>query len=99
MTRLKRLCPRRAARGTPFFGNGPGYMLVKHMTRATLLGVFGLMASLAVSGWPQDGTGSITGTVHDPSGAPVPDAQITVRNRETGIKRLTKTSGNGDYTV
>jgi hypothetical protein len=69
------------------------------MTRATLLGVFGLMASLAVSGMAQDRTGSITGTVHDPSGAPVPDAQITVRNRETGIKRVTKTSGNGDYTV
>ena len=45
------------------------------------------MALVAISGFAQDRTASITGVVHDPSGAPVPDAQITVRNTETGIKR------------
>ena len=56
-------------------------------------------ALFAVSGLAQDRTASMTGTVHDPSGAPVPEAQITVRNTETGIKRTTRTSGSGDYTV
>jgi len=57
------------------------------------------IALLATSAFAQDRTASITGTVHDPSGAPVPEAQITVRNTETGIKRTTKTGGSGDYTV
>jgi hypothetical protein len=30
-------------------------------------------------------TASITGTVTDPSGASIPEAQITVQNREHGI--------------
>ncbi len=61
--------------------------------------IFLAMALLAVGSFAQDRTASVTGTVHDPSGAPVPDAQITVRNTETGIKRTSKTGGSGDYTV
>jgi hypothetical protein len=57
------------------------------------------IALLAVSGFAQDRTASLTGVVRDPSGAPIPNAQITVRNTETGIKRIARTSGRGDYTV
>jgi len=63
------------------------------------LGALLTVALLAISAFAQDRTASLTGVVHDPSGAPVPDAQITVRNTETGIKRTTKTNGDGDYTV
>src|SRR4051794_2722168 len=56
-----------------------------------------LLLSCALRG--QDRTGRITGTVHDPAGAPVPGAQITARNTQTGIKSEGKSSEGGDYTL
>jgi hypothetical protein len=44
-------------------------------------------------------TASITGTVMDPSGANIPDAQITVENREHGIYRMTSTNSAGEFLV
>ena len=41
-------------------------------------------------------TGSILGTVTDPSGAVVPNAQVTVRNQETNAKRVVQTNDDGD---
>jgi hypothetical protein len=43
--------------------------------------------------------GSITGVVTDPSGAAVPNAQITVVNQDTGFTRRQTTSVAGVYTV
>src|SRR5205814_938226 len=42
-------------------------------------------------------TGQITGTVQDPSGANVANAQVTVSSPERGIKLATKTKSAGDY--
>lgn len=42
---------------------------------------------------------SITGRVSDPSGAAIPDAEITVTNQQTGVLAHTKTDGSGNYTV
>src|SRR5215469_1277187 len=64
-------------------------------SRHTLLEI----ALLAISGFAQDRTASMTGTVRDPTGAPVPDAKITITNAETGIKHTATSSSNGDYTV
>ena len=44
-------------------------------------------------------TASITGTVTDPTGAAVPNAQVVVSSPEHGIKRTTTTNGTGDYLV
>ncbi|MGA3210563.1 MAG: TonB-dependent receptor, partial [Terriglobales bacterium] len=44
-------------------------------------------------------TGTITGTVTDPSGAIVQKAHVTVRNEETNALRETQTNGDGDYTI
>src|SRR5579872_776751 len=44
-------------------------------------------------------TASITGTVTDPTGAAIPNAQITVSNSEHGIKRTTVTNAEGSYLV
>lgn len=44
-------------------------------------------------------TGTIVGTVSDPSGAVVPSAQVTVRNQETNAARQVETNEDGDYTV
>src|SRR5712692_1916228 len=44
-------------------------------------------------------TASITGTVTDPSGAAVVNAQVTVSSPERGINRTTATNGSGEYLV
>jgi carboxypeptidase family protein len=44
-------------------------------------------------------TGTITGTVTDPSGAVVRKARITVLNEATNATRSAETNDDGDYTV
>jgi hypothetical protein len=41
--------------------------------------------------------GDIAGTVLDPSGAAIPNARITVSNKDTGTVLVTNTSGTGAY--
>jgi hypothetical protein len=47
--------------------------------------------------WAQGGTGELSGVVSDPSGAVVPDAEVTLSNAATGDKRTTVTTGAGIY--
>jgi hypothetical protein len=44
-------------------------------------------------------TGSIVGTVHDPSGAVVPDASVKITSTETQFQRSVKTNGSGEYSA
>jgi len=44
-------------------------------------------------------TGSITGTITDPSGAVVPGAQVVAHNVDTGVNTPTMTNGAGDYRI
>lgn len=53
----------------------------------------------ASAAFAQLNTGSITGTVTDPSGALVPGVKVTVRNTATNSVRDTITSSAGVYTV
>src|SRR5581483_6134713 len=57
----------------------------------------GLLAGTAFS--QSSSTGAISGTVHDASGAVVPDAQVTAVNVANGDKHTTKSQANGDFTV
>jgi hypothetical protein len=41
--------------------------------------------------------GTITGVVQDPSGAVIPNAQVTLTDIDTGLALTTKTNGSGDY--
>src|SRR5258708_6123465 len=51
------------------------------------------------TGIAQVRSGSIVGLVFDPSGAPVPDAAVTVLAAETNIRSETITNASGQYTV
>jgi hypothetical protein len=41
--------------------------------------------------------GSLVGTIRDSSGAPIPNASVTITNNATAITSHTKTNGVGDY--
>ena len=42
-------------------------------------------------------SGTVLGTVHDPSGAAVPNAPVTLEDVRTGVNYSTKTDANGNY--
>jgi len=64
-----------------------------------LLLTLALESVLALALFATGPTGTIVGTVSDPTGAVVPKARITVRNQETSAKREVETNEDGDYTV
>ncbi|HEY7096853.1 MAG TPA: TonB-dependent receptor [Terriglobales bacterium] len=71
------------------------YAFRRTLTRfLLLLGVLGLFTGMV---WAQAGTGELTGLVADPSGAVIPNAQVTLINNETGEKRTTTTTQAGVY--
>jgi hypothetical protein len=57
-----------------------------------------LVVTFCGTAWAQD-TGSITGTVTDPTGAAVPNAEVVVASPDHGIDRHTVTNSSGDYNV
>ncbi len=65
--------------------------------RAAFLAVIATLAAPLAPA--QTVTGSVTGTVTDPSGAVVPDAAVTVLNTATGVSTSATTNGSGVYSV
>ena len=53
----------------------------------------------APQSFAQDTTGTILGTVTDPSGASIANAEVTVTNTATNISSVLKTSDSGAFTV
>src|SRR5579863_238924 len=45
------------------------------------------------------GTGSIQGTITDPSGGTVPGATVTATNVATGVNAVTKTTSSGVFAI
>ena len=60
--------------------------------RAAVIGCFALSAALA-----QTVGASLQGTVHDPSGAVLPGAEVEIRNVETGAARPLKADESGRW--
>jgi hypothetical protein len=56
------------------------------------LGVCGVMQA-------QYDNGSLVGTIRDTTGAPIPNAAVTITNTATGIATDVKSNGTGDYEV
>ena len=53
----------------------------------------------ALKAFAQYENGSLVGTIHDASGAAVPNVTVTVTNDATGIATVVKTNESGDYEV
>jgi hypothetical protein len=77
-----------------FFCVDAGFGISRWLGRVLAVVLFLGFASLGVA---QLDTGTISGTVTDPSGAAVPGAAITIRNVETGITRTSETNAAGRY--
>ena len=60
---------------------------------------FVLLLVAAVSAFGQGNTGTILGTVMDPTGAVIPGAEVVIENVNTGVKTETSTSAVGSYVV
>lgn len=67
------------------------------MRKLTFLAIATL--SLAVSAPCQETRATLTGLVTDPSGAVIPNAEITVVDTDTGATTHVKSNGRGSYTV
>ena len=63
----------------------------------TLLLIAILCLSSSPHGFGQATTGSIGGTVTDPSKAVIPGADVTVKNVSTGVTSSTKSNYSGHY--
>jgi hypothetical protein len=64
-----------------------------------LLAAFALSLSAAAILYGQAGTGTITGTVTDQSGAVVANAAIEAKSAETGVVYPTQSTSTGNYTL
>jgi hypothetical protein len=70
------------------------------MKKLSSLIAVGLLALSAIAASAQGViTGSVTGTVVDPTGAIVSNAQVTVVSTTTGITAKTSTSSHGDFSL
>ena len=66
-------------------------------TRVLAIFLSALAAVFAVTARAQIVGASISGTVHDASGASIPQATITVKNLETGAQRRVESDASGHY--
>jgi outer membrane receptor protein involved in Fe transport len=66
------------------------------MTRSAIRFISLLVVALC-SGIAQESTGTISGVVTDPSGAPVPQAAITITNNQTGVVRRETSNSSGNF--
>src|SRR6266849_760827 len=64
-----------------------------------LLALFGACLGLTPTTFAHSDLTSVMGTIHDPSGAIVPNASVTVRNQATGAERRATTNDSGIFSI
>lgn len=69
------------------------------MRKRPVIGLAALVLLLAMPVLAQNNTGIISGRVTDPSGAVVPNAQITVTQTETNVDAVSATNSDGLFRV
>jgi hypothetical protein len=57
------------------------------------------LALYSASAWPQTQLATVFGSVTDPTGAVISEAQVTVSGTNTGLKRVALTDTKGEYRV
>ncbi|MGH9772972.1 MAG: carboxypeptidase regulatory-like domain-containing protein, partial [Candidatus Acidiferrales bacterium] len=67
--------------------------------RFSLMMLLGILLSFSSVNLRAQNTASLLGTVHDPTGAVVPGAQVTILNQQTGATRSMKVDASGNYVV
>ena len=75
----------------------PSRILANSMctSRSIFVCSFALLAAACLYGQFESGT--VLGTVHDPSGANVANASVTLENTKTAVVLTSKTDSNGNY--
>jgi hypothetical protein len=73
-----------------------GYMRLPGNNR-TLAAVFVLLLATSLPHFAQTVTGRILGTVHDPSGAALANANVTVTDTQRGLTRTVATDPSGNF--
>ena len=63
----------------------------------TLCSLLLCFATFSGSAWAQSTTGSVVGTITDPTGSVIINATVTLTNNATGDKRVAPVSGAGEY--
>jgi carboxypeptidase family protein/TonB-dependent receptor-like protein len=73
-------------------------MIMRFLSKR-LIPALGLVALVTATGVGQSTSGSITGTVKDGAGAPVPEANVLITNPATNLTRKATTNSAGVFTV
>ncbi len=69
----------------------------RHYCLTALLILFGLWVLSSQVALAQEASATVNGVVSDPSGAAIPNAQVTLTNVNTSVSRITRTNGDGAY--
>jgi len=83
------------AGGVP--GGVAGGVTSASLARVASVGVIGGIVRAPNPGHAEEGAGTISGTVLDPSGARVPQASVTITNKATGARESAETDDTGDF--
>jgi len=81
------------------FTGGGGVCEKRSTLRMLSYVLLAVLLAIPFSLHAQQYSGTITGTVTDPSGAVITKARITVRNEATNAVRNAETNDDGDFTV
>ena len=67
--------------------------------RVWICGILALLLLPSLATAQSSATGSLTGTVTDPSGGVLPGVTVLVTNPDTGVSQSTVTGSSGEWTV
>jgi hypothetical protein len=71
---------------------------IRRSSSSYILGIFFALSIIPLPGAHADDGGKVMGTVKDPTGAVIPNAQVDLTNKATGIAQHTVTDPVGAYT-